>query len=111
MLVLSLAMVGQLVSPAQRGWGMGLLGTLSACGTALGPSFGGLLLDVAGWQPAFLALLPIGLLALACGLFGLPRDEACTEGERLNLASLSLLLLALLCYGLALTSTGRCPSG
>ncbi|HDX8452989.1 TPA: MFS transporter, partial [Aeromonas hydrophila] len=87
-------------------WGMGLLGTLSACGTALGPSFGGLLLDVAGWQPAFLALLPIGLLALACGLFGLPRDAACTEGERLNLASLSLLLVALLCYGLALTSMG-----
>ncbi|OSP52646.1 MFS transporter [Aeromonas hydrophila] len=87
-------------------WGMGLLGTLSACGTALGPSFGGLLLDIAGWQPAFLALLPIGLLALVCGLFGLPRDEACTEGEGLNLASLSLLLVALLCYGLALTSTG-----
>lgn len=106
MLVLSLAMVGQLVSPARRGRGMGLLGTLSACGTALGPSFGGLLLDVAGWQLAFLALLPIGLLALVCGLFGLPRDAACTEGEGLNLASLSLLLVALLCYGLALTSTG-----
>ncbi len=105
MLVLSLAMVGQLVSPARRGRGMGLLGTLSACGTALGPSFGGLLLDIAGWQPAFLALLPIGLLALVCGLFGLPRDTAYTEGERLNLASLSLLLVALLCYGLALTST------
>ena len=80
MMVLSLAMVGQLVSPARRG-GMGLLGTLSACGTALGPSFGGLLLDVAGWQLAFLALLPIGLLALVCGLFGLPRDAACTEGK------------------------------
>ncbi|BCO11810.1 MFS transporter [Aeromonas hydrophila] len=106
MLVLSLAMMGQLVSPARRGRGMGLLGTLSACGTALGPSFGGLLLDIAGWQPAFLVLLPIGLLALVCGLFGLPRDAACTEGEGLNLASLSLLLVALLCYGLALTSTG-----
>ncbi|HGY5998262.1 TPA: MFS transporter, partial [Aeromonas hydrophila] len=74
--------------------------------TALGPSFGGLLLDVAGWQPVFLALLPIGLLALVCGLSGLPRDEAYTEGEGLNLASLWLLLVALLCYGLALTSTG-----
>ena len=38
MLVLSLAMAGQLVPPARRGWSMGLLGTLSACGTALGPS-------------------------------------------------------------------------
>ena len=52
MLSLALAMVGQLVPPARRGRGMGLLGTLSACGTALGPSFGGLLLEVAGWQSA-----------------------------------------------------------
>ena len=40
--------------------------------------------------------VPIGLLALVCGLFGLPRDAAYTEGEGLNLASLSLLLVALL---------------
>ena len=80
MMVLSLAMVGQLVSPAGAP-GHGAARYLSACGTALGPSFGGLLLDVAGWQLAFLALLPIGLLALVCGLFGLPRDAACTEGK------------------------------
>ena len=106
MLSLALAMVGQLVPPARRGWGMGLLGTLSACGTALGPSFGGLLTAGFGWQAPFLLLVPLSLLALGCARLGLPRDGSSPQPERMNLASLSLLVAALLCYGLALTLGG-----
>lgn len=106
MLSLALAMVGQLVPPARRGWGMGLLGTLSACGTALGPSFGGLLTAGFGWQAPFLLLVPLSLLALGCARLGLPRDGCSPQEERMNLANLSLLVAALLCYGLALTLGG-----
>jgi len=106
MLSLALAMVGQMVVPARRGWGMGLLGTLSACGTALGPSFGGLLTASFGWQAPFLLLVPLSLLALGCARLGLPRDGASPQEEGMNLASLSLLVAALLCYGLALTLGG-----
>lgn len=103
MLVLSLAMAGELVPPARRGWSMGLLGTLSACGTALGPSFGGLLIGGFGWQAPFLLLLPLALLALGCAWHDLPRDEAGSAEGGLPLTSLLLLVTALLCYGLALT--------
>ncbi|WP_323941686.1 MFS transporter [Aeromonas caviae] len=103
MLVLSLAMAGELVPPARRGWSMGLLGTLSACGTALGPSFGGLLIGGFGWQAPFLLLLPLTLLALGCAWRDLPRDEAGSAEGGLPLTSLLLLVTALLCYGLALT--------
>ena len=106
MLSLALAMVGQLVPPARRGWGMGLLGTLSACGTAIGPSFGGLLTAGFGWQAPFLLLAPLSLLALGCAWLGLPRDGSLPQKEGMNLASLSLLVAALLCYGLALTLGG-----
>ena len=106
MLSLALAMVGQLVPPARRGWGMGLLGTLSACGTAIGPSFGGLLTAGFGWQAPFLLLVPLSLLGLGCARLGLPRDGSSPQQERMNLASLSLLVAALLCYGLALTLGG-----
>ncbi|MFM5856957.1 MFS transporter [Aeromonas media] len=106
MLSLALAMVGQLVPPARRGWGMGLLGTLSACGTALGPSFGGLLTAGFGWQAPFLLLVPLSLLALGCARLGLPRDGGSPHEEGVNLVSLSLLVAALLCYGLALTLGG-----
>ncbi|MDX7643662.1 MFS transporter [Aeromonas caviae] len=103
MLVLSLAMVGQLVPPARRGWGMGLLGTLSACGTALGPSFGGLLIAGFGWQAPFLLLLPLGLLASGCLWGGLPPDDGHPSRGELPLPGLLALVAALLCYGLALT--------
>ncbi|WP_043128662.1 MFS transporter [Aeromonas media] len=106
MLSLALAMVGQLVPPARRGWGMGLLGTLSACGTALGPSFGGLLTASFGWQAPFLLLVPLSLLALGCARLGLPRDDCSPQEERISLTSLSQLVVTLLCYGLALTQGG-----
>ncbi|MGU5769575.1 MFS transporter [Aeromonas sp. YN13HZO-058] len=106
MLSLALAMVGQLVPAARRGWCMGLLGTLSACGTALGPSFGGLLTAGFGWQAPFLLLVPLSLLALGCAWLGLPWDSSSPQKEGMNLTSLSLLVAALLCYGLTLTLGG-----
>lgn len=111
MLSLALAMVGQLVPAAQRGRGMGLLGTLSACGTALGPSFGGLLIGGFGWQAPFLLLVPVSLLALGVGMVGLPPGRVLPQRERVKLASLSMLVVALLCYGLALTSGGALALG
>lgn len=104
MLALALAMVGQLVPATKRGWGMGLLGTLSACGTALGPAFGGLLIGALGWQAPFLLLVPLSLLALMAGTIGLPMDGARQRGEVISLIGLPALVIALLCYGLLLTS-------
>jgi MFS family permease len=43
MMALTIAMVGDLVPRDQTGSAMGLLGTVSAVGTALGPSLGGVL--------------------------------------------------------------------
>ncbi len=78
--------------------------TISPC--ALGPSFGGLLTAGFGWQAPFLLLVPLSLLALGCARLGLPRDGSSPQQEGMKLASLSLLVAALLCYGLALTLGG-----
>ena len=44
MMALTIASVGDMVSPERTGTAMGLLGTVSAVGTALGPSLGGALI-------------------------------------------------------------------
>ena len=41
---------------------MGLLGTMSAIGTALGPSLGGVLIAGFGWRSIFLIMAPLGFL-------------------------------------------------
>lgn len=63
MMTLTLALVGETISKGKTGRAMGMLGTLSAIGTALGPSLGGMLIAGFGWPAMFLITLPFGLLA------------------------------------------------
>ena len=60
---------------------MGLLGTMSAIGTALGPSLGGVLIAGLGWRAIFLVNLPLGILALLLAYRTLPLDRAATDGR------------------------------
>lgn len=64
MMALALAFVGESVSRAKIGRAMGLLGTMSAVGTALGPVLGGLLISALGWRTIFLLNVPLGVAAL-----------------------------------------------
>ena len=62
MMALTMAFVGEMVPKAKTGSAMGLLGTMSAIGTALGPSLGGVLIAGLGWRAIFLVNLPLGTL-------------------------------------------------
>ncbi|MBM9485217.1 MFS transporter [Pseudomonas sp. ICBG1301] len=75
MMAMTLALVGDTVTKAHTGRVMGLLGTMSALGTALGPSVGGVLLSLWGWRALFLVGLPLGLLATTLAYRYLPADR------------------------------------
>lgn len=74
MMAMALAMVGDTVTQQRTGQVMGLLGTMSAVGTAMGPSVGGVLLSVWGWRSIFLVGVPLGLVAVALAYRYLPVD-------------------------------------
>jgi MFS family permease len=84
---------------------MGLLGTMSAIGTAMGPSLGGLLIEGFGWQAIFLITVPLGLLTLVLAHRYLPADRQKPKTARAGLDPLGTLLLALTlaAYALAMT--------
>ena len=104
MMALTLALVGEVVPKAQAGSAMGLLGTLSAVGTALGPSLGGLLLATWGWQAVFWVNVPLGLAALALAWWQLPPDRATPPRTvRFDHLGTALLALSLTAYALAMT--------
>jgi EmrB/QacA subfamily drug resistance transporter len=107
MMALAVALVGETVSPARTGSAMGFLGTMSAIGTALGPSLGGLLIAGPGWRAVFLVNLPLGIVALLLAWCWLPADRR-TKADRAGFDHLGTLLLAvtLAAYALAMT-TGR----
>ncbi|KIH82582.1 MFS transporter [Pseudomonas batumici] len=105
MMALTLAFVGETVPKARTGSAMGLLGTLSAIGTALGPSLGGFLLAGPGWRALFLISVPLGVLTFALSYRHLPEDRQGTRPERSGFDPLGTLLLALTlaAYALAMT--------
>lgn len=72
LMTLSMALMRQTVGEASVGRAMGLLGTASALGTALGPSLGGLLIPLSGWRGIFWAQVPLAVLALGLVVSCLP---------------------------------------
>ncbi|WP_030293626.1 MFS transporter [Streptomyces katrae] len=104
MMALTMAFVGETVPKARTGSAMGLLGTMSSIGTALGPSLGGLLLAGPGWRAIFLVNAPLGVLALFLARSLPPdrRDEKSGRGRFDHVGTL-LLALTLGAYALAMT--------
>ncbi|MCF5137773.1 MFS transporter, partial [Pseudomonas lactis] len=74
MMAMTLGMVGDTVTKANTGRVMGLLGTMSALGTAMGPSVGGVLLSLWSWRALFLIGLPLAGVAAALAYRYLPVD-------------------------------------
>jgi EmrB/QacA subfamily drug resistance transporter len=108
MMALTMAFVGETVPKAKTGSAMGLLGTMSAIGTALGPSLGGVLVAGPGWPAIFFVNVPLGILALLLAHRFLPADRTGTKPARTGFDHPGTLLLALTlaAYALAMT-TGR----
>lgn len=65
LMTLSMALMRQMAHAERIGRAMGILGTVSAIGTALGPSLGGLLIPVYGWRSLFWIQVPAAVLAIA----------------------------------------------
>lgn len=104
MMALSMAFVGETVPQAARGRALGLLGSMSAIGTALGPSLGGALLAWFGWPAIFGMHVPLELAACLLAYRFLPPDRARSAVRpRFDHAGMVLLALALAAYALAMT--------
>lgn len=105
MMALTMAFVGETVPKARTGSAMGLLGTMSAIGTALGPSLGGVLIAWLGWRAIFFVNLPLGIVAFVLAYRHLPPDRGGRKAEAGGFDRLGTLLLALTltAYALAMT--------
>lgn len=94
------------VAKARTGAVMGLLGTMSALGTAMGPSLGGMLMGALGWRAAFASLTVCGAGVLILVLKAIPPAE--TRGTAtggVDWAGSFWLSTVLLCVSLAATGS------
>jgi len=111
MMALTVALVADAVPKERTGSAVGLLGTVSAVGTALGPSLGGGLLAWFGWPAVFVVMAGTGAITLVLGVLLLPADR---PGSRrpasFDVVGTMLLAISLGAYALA-TSLSAVLSG
>ncbi len=105
MMALTMAFVSETVPKEKTGSAMGLLGAMSAVGTALGPSLGGVLIAGLGWPAIFLVNVPLGIVTVLLAYRYLPVDRQRPKTDRAGFDTVGTLLLALTlaAYALAMT--------
>lgn len=102
-MALTIAAVRDALPGEATGRAMGLLGTVSATGTALGPPLGGALVGAWGWPSVFIVQALLGVAALAGVARFLPPDAADRSQPRFDHPGTLLLGASLTAYALALT--------
>jgi EmrB/QacA subfamily drug resistance transporter len=105
MMALTMAFIGETVPKEKTGSAMGLLGTMSAVGTALGPTIGGVLIAGFGWPAIFFVNVPLGILTFLLALRYVPIDRTRKTAGLVGFDHVGTLLLAmtLAAYALAVT--------
>jgi len=102
---LTLAMVGMIVPPRDRGRYQGLIGSVFAGASIVGPLIGGFIVDNLSWRWIFYVNLPVGGLALAVILVTMPSRRYKQEhsidwlGAAILAAGTTALLLGLVWGG------------
>ena len=76
---LTLAMVGMIVPPRDRGRYQGLIGGVFAAASIAGPAVGGFIVDNMSWRWVFYVNLPVGGLALLVIYLTMPKRAARRE--------------------------------
>ncbi len=109
LIVLAMAIVGDIVSPAERGRYQGYFGAVFGVASIAGPLVGGLLVDHASWRWIFYVNLPIGAVALVVTSIVL-RDRAVRTRHKIDYLG-SVLLLVGFSALLLLTTLGGSPQG
>lgn len=107
LIALPMSIARDLIPTERLGTAMGLLGTTSAVGTALGPSLGGVLLAWGDWRMALWLLAGVAGATLLLSVTSIPRssERRNTSWRELDFPGTLVLVIALAAYALA-TSGG-----
>ncbi len=105
LMILSQAVIADVVPPRERGKYMGMMGGVFAIASVAGPLLGGWFTEGPGWRWVFWINIPLGLLALAGAVFFLKLPKHSGK-PRLDLGGMVLLAIATTCLVLFATWGG-----
>lgn len=99
---LGLAIITETFPREERGKALGIAGSTLSIGIVVGPTLGGILLDVLSWPWIFLMAVPIGAMGALATLLIVPRTPR-KGRQRFDVAGAAVLFASLLALMLGLT--------
>ncbi|WP_026479026.1 MFS transporter [Ahrensia sp. 13_GOM-1096m] len=90
LMTLTIALVHETAETNKIGSTMGLLGTMSALGTAIGPPLGGFLISAANWSSIFFILMPFSLCGAILVYNFLPTSGTTAKLSKIDLKAIHL---------------------
>jgi EmrB/QacA subfamily drug resistance transporter len=94
LMILSQAIIADIVPPRQRGKYMGVMGGVFGISSVLGPLLGGWFTDGIGWRWAFWFNVPLGLLAIAAAVAFLKMPAESRPRPRLDVLGIVTMVIA-----------------
>lgn len=96
LMAINTALLRYIVPQAKFGAAVGLNSLIVAAGATVGPTIAGLILSVAAWPWLFAINVPLGVAAVATGLFSLPQSDRSARRFDWISAAISAVALGLL---------------
>jgi DHA2 family methylenomycin A resistance protein-like MFS transporter len=90
----------------ERNWALGLWASCNGLAFIIGPTLGGVLVDVAGWRSVFLLIIPLAIIGLALSFTSISESKD-PAGRRLDLPGQGLAVVALAGLSLAVIEGPR----
>ena len=87
----------------KMGFMMGIASLIAAIAPAVGPSFGGLVVNTLGWRMIFAFLLPLLLVSTVLGIYAI-RQSSATETVSFDVSGYLMLIISFICFIFAINS-------
>ena len=87
----------------KMGFMMGIASLIAAIAPAVGPSFGGLVVNTLGWRMIFAFLLPLLLVSTVLGIYAI-RQSSATEPVSFDVSGYLMLIIGFICFIFAINS-------
>lgn len=103
LMILSQAIIADVVPVRQRGKYMGVMGAVFAVSMIVGPLLGGWFTEVAGWRYIFWFNVPIAIVAIALAAAFLPKAKRSAQSFKLDILGTAVLIGGTVCLVLFTT--------
>ena len=94
LIILAQATIADIIPPRQRGKYMGVMGSVFAVSTVVGPLLGGWFVQVTGWRWLFAFNIPLALLAIAAVAFFLTNPQRRDDRPPVDVAGMMAMAVS-----------------